>query len=76
MTPHLCRWIRWKGFYGASFRTEADLLDAFLRADAAFSCLSTAQPWGPDDQLCAPEGCTPARSCFERSPKAPPRSIS
>ena len=72
MNTHLCRFLRWKGYYGASFPSEDALAEAFVSADAAFSCLQTTHPWGPDQNLCAPERCTPSRSCFVRSPKAPP----
>ena len=74
--PRLCRRLRWKGFYGASFPDEAALSAAFAAADAAFSCLATCQPWGPDDARAAPEVCGPSRACFAPSPKEPPRRLS
>jgi hypothetical protein len=67
----LCRFLRWKGWYGARFRSQADLDQALLTSDSQFSCLKTCRSWGPDDQLVRPEGCGSSRACFERSPKTP-----
>ena len=65
----LCRKLRWKGFYGARFPDAETLAMAFACADAAFSCLHTCQPWGPDDEQATPELCTPNRGCFQASPR-------
>ena len=73
---HLCRRLRWKGFYGAPWRTPEELAGALRNADSPFSCLHTCEAWGPDDDLAAPERCTPERTCFERSPHQPRRALS
>lgn len=67
----LCAWLRWKAYYGARWEDPAALTAALARGETAFSCLRTCQPWGPDDDLCAPERCQPDRPCFEPSPKDP-----
>lgn len=70
----LCRYLRWKGFYGRGFRDDRDLAAALQRNDAQYSCLRTCQPWGPDDSLTVPERCQPGRGCFTLSPKDPSAS--
>jgi len=63
----LCRSLRWK----SASRTSGDprqVRESLLRSQVPFSCLRTCQPWGPDDELAAPECCTSARSCFVPDP--------
>ncbi len=71
----LCRHLRWKGYFGRRWRSEAELEAALALSDAPFSCLRTCQAWGPDDDLAAPEICDRERSCFEPSARAPRRKI-
>lgn len=72
----LCAWLRWKGLYGARWDTREEMIADMLRSDSPFSCLRTCQPWGPDDDLAAPEGCQPSRGCFEPSPREPGPTLS
>lgn len=65
----LCRWMRWKGFYGPTSFSDEDLTEHFENNEVPYSCLRTAAPWGPDDTLCAPESCVAGRTCFEASMK-------
>ncbi|MGB1274437.1 MAG: hypothetical protein ACPG77_01705 [Nannocystaceae bacterium] len=62
----LCKMLRWKGF-----SRDAAELDAFefvfARNQVQYSCLRTCQPWGPDDELTAPECCNSSRSCYAPS---------
>ena len=69
--PHLCRFLRWKGFYGVAWRSPEELALALAASDSPFSCLRTCQSWGPDEELTAPGACGPDRACFERSPRSP-----
>ena len=68
----LCRYLRWKAYYGARWDTAADLAADLARNDVPFGCLHTCRPWGPDDDLAAPERCAPGRACFVPSPRTPP----
>lgn len=65
----LCRFLRWKGWYGNDTFTEAEFADHVARNEVPYSCLLSAQPWGPDDDACTPERCGSGRSCFQPSPK-------
>jgi hypothetical protein len=59
----ICRHLRWKSVareHGAARRLHASL----MRGQVPCACLRTCQPWGPDDDLAAPETCTPDRACF------------
>ncbi|MEZ4319210.1 MAG: hypothetical protein R3F61_16970 [Myxococcota bacterium] len=67
----LCRYLRWKSWYTASFPDDASIRAAFELNDAQYSCLKTCQPWGPDDHASVPENCQPGRGCFVLSPKDP-----
>lgn len=69
---HLCRFLRWKGFYGVAWPSQEALALALAASDSPFSCLRTCQPWGPDEDLAAPGSCGPERTCFDRSPRSPP----
>lgn len=66
---HLCRSLRWKSLHLQPTWTEAELAEVFAHNEVPYSCLRTAQPWGPDDAACAPERCTPDRGCFAPSPR-------
>ncbi len=57
-----CRFLRWKGFYADPTSDEVTL--DFLKNEVPYSCLKTCQPWGPDDQVVAPESCVEERGCF------------
>lgn len=64
---HLCRYLRWKGYaHDATELAEFEL--TFARNQVPYSCLHTCQPWGPDDDLAAPERCDDSRPCYEASP--------
>ncbi|MCB9676862.1 MAG: hypothetical protein H6737_17235 [Alphaproteobacteria bacterium] len=67
----LCRYLRWKTYYGAHFPTEADLQAYFELNDCQYQCNRTLQPWGPDDAPSVPEDCQPGRGCFVLSKKSP-----
>lgn len=71
MNPPLCRFLRWKGFYGRDWDGAAGLAEQLGRNEVQFSCLKTCQPWGPDDSPVAPEACDPLRACFTPSPIQP-----
>ncbi len=70
----LCRYLRWKTFYGARWDTLEELAADLSREDVPFTCLHTCRPWGPDGELTAPEGCAPGRGCFVPSDRVPVRS--
>jgi hypothetical protein len=59
-----CRHLRWKGSLDA-IRDGQDLQAIYLENQTQYSCLMTCYAWGPDDEVVAPETCSPARSCFE-----------
>ena len=69
--PALCRWLRWKGYYALEDHSAAEFADHAERNEVPWSCLLTAQSWGPDDELCMPEGCQPGRGCFVVHPRTP-----
>lgn len=63
----LCRHLRWKTFS----RDESDpsaIAESLSRDMVPYSCLRTCQPWGPDDDVVAPECCCSGRACFVRDP--------
>jgi len=63
----LCRHLRWKTFS----REEADpsaVFESLSRDMVPYSCLKTLQPWGPDDDVVAPDCCCSGRACFQRDP--------
>ena len=72
---HLCRSLRWKSWYSAPSFTEEELAAQVAANEVPWSCLQTAQPWGPDDEACTPEGCGPDRPCFRPSPKLVRRTV-
>ncbi|MCA9489650.1 MAG: hypothetical protein KC621_06990 [Myxococcales bacterium] len=67
----LCRYLRWKTYYGARWDTPEQLAEDLARGDVPFSCLRTCLPWGPDEGPAVPEGCQPDRACFVPSAKEP-----
>lgn len=67
----VCRCIRWKSHRHAM--TEEERQIAFARSHIPYTCLRTAQPWGADGDVCAPEACGPDRACFE-APQYPTAS--
>lgn len=67
----LCRYLRWKSFYGQDWENEAHLMAVLQRNEVPYHCLQTCRPWGPDDQAALPEGCGSHRECFEASPLFP-----
>ena len=44
------------------------VLDTFETGHVTYSCLHTAEPFGLDDGLVAPERCHSKRSCYEEHP--------
>lgn len=65
---HLCRHLRWK----SQSRDDDDprwIFESLARNQVPFECLHTCHPWGPDDDLVAPERCGPTRTCFEADPR-------
>lgn len=67
----LCHWLQNKALIDRALGSEEELDLALLLADCSFTCLHTGQPWGPDQDHCAPESCQPGRGCFEPSPRDP-----
>lgn len=63
-----CRYLRWKGYH-RDVESPLHVINALASGDVSFSCLQTAWPAGPDDQLACPEGCRSGRSCFVSHPK-------
>ncbi|NOY28094.1 MAG: hypothetical protein GXP62_19690 [Oligoflexia bacterium] len=70
-TLHLCDHLQCKALMGRRFRSSQDLETAMMHSDSQFTCLHTTQPWGPDQDLCAPEYCQPGRACFAMSARDP-----
>lgn len=56
---HLCTKTM---FYGENRRQGDDLPDSPFKT-AAFWCVFTQRPWGPDEELVGPDECTPGRAC-------------
>jgi hypothetical protein len=73
---NLCARLRWKGYYARDWSSLAELAVRLSESDVPFSCLDTAQPWGPDEALCAPERCGPQRACYRPSPLLPRATLS
>lgn len=67
----LCRNLRWKSQSRDSGSPTA-ILNSLQRQQVPFSCLKTCRPWGPDDDLVAPELCCSERGCFVQSPLVDP----
>lgn len=62
----VCRYLRWKdpARDGATLEEQHA---AFTRNRVPYECLRTCQPFGPDDELAAPECCNDARPCYVHS---------
>lgn len=60
----ICRYLRFKGWYGKDWIGEEGLSEVLARNETQYSCLKTCQPWGPDDRIAVPEGCVAGRGCF------------
>ena len=65
---HLCRRLRWKGRHGADAVSPEWVEAAYARNEVPWTCLSTGQPWGPDESVVDPHGCNPSRGCFIPDP--------
>ena len=63
----LCRFLRWKTWYGNEAFTPEDLQQHFARNEVPYSCNRTCLAWGPDDAPALPESCGSHRRCFEPS---------
>ncbi len=66
---NLCASYRAKNLYGNENVSDADLHTLLGANEVQCTCLQTAGPVGPDDDLVAPELCHPNRACFRPSPK-------
>jgi len=62
----LCKHLRWKS-HSRDSGNPAAILESLQRQSVPFSCLHTCQPFGPDDDLVAPELCCRERRCFVQS---------
>lgn len=67
----LCRFMRWKSFYGQDWQSEAHVEAVLAMNEVPCHCLRTTRPWGPDDDVVSAEHCGPDRACFEPSPLVP-----
>jgi len=67
----VCKQLRWKGYYGKDWPDASAMMWSALTDGVPCNCLRTTRTWGPDDELCSPENCTPERSCFEASDRFP-----
>jgi len=71
----LCRFLRWKGFYGKDWVGAEGLAEALRADEVQYSCLKTCEPWGPDDGVATPGTCGGHRSCYRLSPITPPLNV-
>lgn len=62
-----CRKLRWKG-YDTDKESMSRVVDTMLNGGVGFTCLSTALCVGEDDELAAPERCSPSRECYDEHP--------
>jgi hypothetical protein len=62
----LCRRLRWKSI-ARDLGDPAEVAVAFAKNQVPYTCLHSGQPWGPDDELAAPELCHRERGCYEPS---------
>lgn len=63
----LCRHLRWKT-HARDSGDPREIAMSAARSRVPFSCLETCRPWGPDDDLVAPERCCRGRACYEADP--------
>lgn len=62
----LCKNLRWKS-HSRDSGDPAAILESLRRQQVPFDCLSTCQPWGPDDDIVSPGACGKERTCFVQS---------
>ena len=67
----LCRYLRWKSFYGQDWQSEAHVAAVLEQNEVPYHCLLTCRPWGPDDEEVTPENCRTTRACFVLSQMVP-----
>lgn len=63
----ICNFLRWKG-HTRDIAELGEVQLTFARNQVPYTCLQTCQPWGPDDELAAPECCNDSRPCYRPSP--------
>ncbi len=61
--PRVCRALRTKTSFGV--HAEDALWKLGRSTTAAYWCLRTMEPYGPDDSFCHPHECGADRSCYE-----------
>lgn len=61
----LCTWLRWKGFYGASWQDPAMVEGLVASNPDPCWCLKTSEAWGPDERPAEAGACAAGRRCFE-----------
>ena len=66
MQLELCRNLLWKSIT-RDLDDPDEVLAAFARNQAPYTCLQTCRNAGPDDELVAPELCHAERSCYRPS---------
>jgi hypothetical protein len=59
----ICQSMRTKASYIPDMRNEAYM--QLYHPYNQYFCLMTLRNFGPDDDVCCPETCTPDRPCFE-----------
>lgn len=68
VAPAWCKKLRWKG-YALDVENPMQVALILSGTPVLFRCLSTCEPFGPDDRPAAPEQCNEQRRCYERHPK-------
>ncbi|MEW5853397.1 MAG: hypothetical protein AB2A00_31770 [Myxococcota bacterium] len=63
-----CKKLRWKG-YDVDQENLARVAEVFEHGGVIFTCLTTAQPFGEDDNIAAPEACVSGRGCYVQHPR-------
>ena len=61
--PTVCRLLRTKTSFGAG--EEGALWKLGRSTTAAYWCLATMEPFGPDESFCHPHACAAGRACFQ-----------
>jgi hypothetical protein len=67
--PVVCRKLRAKATYDVG--GDGPLWKLGDSTTAAYWCLSTMEPFGPDDHICHPHDCGAGRACYQRPDDAP-----
>jgi hypothetical protein len=62
--PAVCRFLRTKQTLAYGVEGDAIPWEAGENAAAAYWCLATSAPVGPDDALVHPHHCLGARGCY------------